>query len=224
MITFAELYQTAILHKGGEENVIALLPKVKTAKQLAQKEDAYYLSTMSLRIFRAGLKHSLVDAKWPEFERVFKGFDTHYCAMLSDDDMDELMSNKALIRHLGKMKSVRENAQFVRRVSDERGGFGAWLAAWPVEDVVGLWLALKKQGKQLGGNSGPYFLRMVGRDTFLLTSDVINLMMAHGVVSRAPSSQKDMREVERVFLEWQQQSGGRPLCEISRIASMAVAI
>ena len=30
---------------------------------------------MSLRIFRAGLKHSLVDAKWPAFEEVFAGFE-----------------------------------------------------------------------------------------------------------------------------------------------------
>ncbi len=223
MITFADLYQAAIVHKGGEENVIALLPEAKTAEQLLQKQDAFYLSTMSLRVFRAGLKHSLVDAKWPAFEKAFHGFDTHYCAMLSDDDIDVLMANSALIRHLGKIKSVRENASFVRDMSAESGSFGAWLSDWPSDDIVGLWLALKKRGKQLGGNSGPYFLRMVGKDTFLLTSDVLNLMRAHGVITRQASSQKDMRAIERVFLAWQQQSG-RPLCEISRIASMAVAM
>jgi len=223
VISFSELYQTAILHKGGEDKVMSLLPAPKSSDQLAVASDAYYLSTMCLRIFRAGLKHSLVDAKWPAFEEAFKGFDTHYCAMLSDEQIDKLMANKALIRHLGKIKSVRDNAAFVRAISQQHDGFGHWLGAWPSDDLIGLWQALKKQGKQLGGMSAPYFLRMVGKDTFLLTRDVSAVMIAHNVVTKPPSSLKELRAVEAVFLAWQAESG-RPLCEISRIVSMTAAL
>ena len=223
MICFSDLYQTAVLHKGGEKNVNAGLPEVKDSEQLCLQTDAFYLSTLCLRVFRAGLKHSLVDAKWPAFELAFRQFDPHHCAMLSDDEIDLLMANTAIIRHLGKIKSVRDNAQMLRTESMANKGFGCWLAAWPTEDVVGLWLYLKKHGRQLGGMSAAYFLRMTGKDTFLLTRDVVAVLIAHGVVSKAPSSQADYKAVQNVFLAWQQQCG-RPLAEISRIVSYTAGI
>lgn len=219
MINFERLYQTAILHKGGEANVRALLPEVATTEQLIEASDAFYLSTMSLRIFRAGLKHAMVDAKWPAITQAFNGFDPLHCAMLSDEDIDKLMQNPAVIRHLGKLKAVRHNAAFVLAVRREFDSFGHWLADWPNGDIVGLWLQLKKQGQQLGGMSGPYFLRMVGKDTFLLTRDVVAVLIAQGALDKPPTSVKELRTAQAVFLQWQQESG-RSLAEISRVVSM----
>jgi len=223
MIDFDKLFQTAALHKGGEDRVRVLLPAAKTPEQLAAQTEAFYLSTMSRRIFRAGLKHSMVDNKWPAFEKAFQGFDPFVCAMMSDDEVDKHMGNRALIRHLRKIKSIRCNAQFMGAIAREHGSFGRWLANWPEDDIVGLWLQLKKKGCQLGGMSGPYFLRMVGKDTFLLTNDVQAVLIAQGIVDRAPSSQKDLRLVEAAFYQWQQESG-RSLCEISRVLSLTAAL
>lgn len=222
MICFAELYETAILHKGGEDNVRALLPVAKTAEQLMTASDASYLSAMSLRIFRAGLKHEMVDRKWPAFEVAFNGFDPFQCAMLSDEAIETLMTNDAIIRHLGKIRSVRDNAGWVRRIAEEHGSFGRWLAQWPADNIVGLWADLKKHGRQLGGMSGPYFLRMVGKDTFILTADVVAVLKAQGVVDKAPSSKAELMAAQAAFLQWQQESG-RSLCEISRIVSFTTA-
>ena len=47
---------------------------MKTEDELRAVADDHYLSLMALRIFRAGLKHSVVDAKWPAFEDAFFGF------------------------------------------------------------------------------------------------------------------------------------------------------
>ena len=56
----------------GAAAIEARLPQPKNASELAAIPDDRYLSQMSLRIFRAGLKHSLVDAKWLGFlEEVF---------------------------------------------------------------------------------------------------------------------------------------------------------
>jgi len=52
----------------------ARLTQPRSPVELKALTDDRYLSQMSLRIFRAGLKHSLVDAKWPAFEEVFEGF------------------------------------------------------------------------------------------------------------------------------------------------------
>ena len=88
----------------------ARLPQPKTAAELAGTPDDRYLSEMSRRIFRAGLKHSLVDAKWPAFEEVFHGFDLRRVRAMSDEAMEGLLGNARLIRHWGKLKSVRDNA------------------------------------------------------------------------------------------------------------------
>src|SRR5215813_14561540 len=123
--------------------------------------DDRYLSQMSLRIFRAGLKHSLVDAKWPTFEEVFDGFEPRRVRAMPDEALEALLADARLIRHWGKLKSVRDNAAAMIAVAEEHGSFGAWLADWPGTNIVELWDTLAKRFSQMGGTSGPHFLRMV---------------------------------------------------------------
>jgi 3-methyladenine DNA glycosylase Tag len=106
--------------------------------------DDRYLSQMSLRIFRAGLKHSLVDAKWPAFEEVFQAFEPHRVRAMSDEALEALLADTRLIRHWGKLKSVRDNAAAMIAIAEEHGSFGAWLANWPEPKIVELWEALAK--------------------------------------------------------------------------------
>jgi len=218
MRKFQEIYDLACLHKGGSKAVEELLPRCKTNRQLKNINNSEYLSMMSLRIFRAGLKHSLVDAKWPNFEKAFNDFDTMFCAMLSDEDIEHFMKNTDLIRHLGKMKSIRTNAQMVYELTQEYGSFGEYLAHWKTEKIIDLWLELKKRGAHLGGSSASQFLRMVGKDTFTFTRDVVGVLKLEGIIEKEPTSQRDMRKACDAFLIWHQQSE-RPLCEISRIVS-----
>ncbi|WP_439133688.1 hypothetical protein [Pseudomaricurvus sp.] len=85
MRSFRSIYETAVLHKGGEAAVEANLPVLRSPSQLKQLSDDRYLSDISRRIFRAGLKHSMVDGKWPAFEEVYFGFDPYRVAMMSDE-------------------------------------------------------------------------------------------------------------------------------------------
>src|SRR5260370_19551833 len=110
----------------------------KTPQQLTATPDDRYLSQMSRRIFRAGLKHSLVDAKWPAFEEVFHGFEPRRVRAMSDEAMEGLLANTRLIRHWGKLKSVRDNAAAMLALAQQHNNFGAWLAGWPGADIVGL--------------------------------------------------------------------------------------
>ena len=48
------------------------------------------------------------------------------------------------------------------------------------DGIVELWEALAKRFSQMGGNSGPSFLRMVGKDTFVLTHSVTAALEALG--------------------------------------------
>jgi len=220
MKSFQWIYDHVCAHRAGED-VEALLPQPKTSGQLAQVPDDRLLSDLARRVFRAGLKHSLVDSKWPAFEEAFFGFDPHKVVLMSDEQLEALMHNEQLIRHFGKIKSVRANALLVTECAAEAGSFARFLADWPVDDIIGLWALLKKRGSQLGGNSGPYFLRMVGKDTFLLTDDVVAALKAQGVIDKKPTAQRDLRLVQDAFNRWRQESG-RPLCHISRLLSLTV--
>ncbi|MBO3276427.1 DNA-3-methyladenine glycosylase I [Pseudomonas schmalbachii] len=192
----------------------ARLPQPKSADELLAVSDDRYLSLLSLRIFRAGLKHSLVDAKWPAFEEVFFGFDPEKVVLMGGERLENLMQDTRLIRHLGKLKSVPRNAQMVLDFAREYGSFGKLLADWPVTDIVGLWKLLAKRGNQMGGLSAPRFLRMAGKDTFIPTDDMVAALKAQEIIDKAPTSQKDLAAVQAAFNQWHAESG-RPLCQLS---------
>ena len=221
MKDFDWIYQHALRRFSSVEELESLLQKPKSAPQLRAVADSEYLSMISRRVFRAGLRHALVDAKWPAFEQAFFQFQPLRVASMSDEELEALMANRSIIRHWNKIKSVRNNAHFLLDIIQQHGSVGAWLADWPEQNIVGLWTLLKKQGSQLGGNSGAYFLRMVGKDTFVLTEDVVVALKAQGIVDKKPTSQKDLQAVQSVFNHWQQQCG-RPLCQISRLLAMTV--
>lgn len=220
MKSFKWIYEHVQEHKSGED-IESLLPVPKTTEEMKHTPDDRILSDMVRRVFRAGLKHSLVDSKWPEFEKVFFGFDPEKISLMNDEQLENLMQNEKLIRHWGKIKSTRINAMLVHDKAQEYGSFANFIADWPGDNIIGLWDLLKKQGNQLGGNSGPYFLRMIGKDTFILTDDVVAALKAQGIIEKKPTAKRDLQKVQDAFNQWQQESG-RPLSQISRLLSYTV--
>ncbi|MCS5515879.1 DNA-3-methyladenine glycosylase I [Pseudomonas sp. SD17-1] len=215
------LHEFCLNRFGSAAALEAHLPEPLSPAQLRQISDDRYLSTMALRVFRAGLKHSLVDAKWPAFEQVFFGFDPEKVVLMGAEHLERLMQDTRIIRHLGKLKSVPRNAQFMLDVASEKGSFGALIADWPVTDIVGLWKYLAKQGNQMGGLSAPRFLRMVGKDTFVPSNDVVAALVAQDVIDRQPTSQRDLATVQQAFNQWHAQSG-RPMCQLSMMLAYTV--
>ena len=218
MTPFAEIRSTAEARKGALE---ALLPAPDSDEALRATPDDRYLSRMCLRVFSAGLKHSMVKAKWPAFEEVFLGFAPAKVRALSDEQLEGLLKERRIIRHWGKIKATRTNAAVMCEIAAEHGGFGAWLADWPEDNIVGLWAALKDRFKQLGGASGPYFLRMAGKDTFMLTPDVVKALNLWGAYDGAPNGKRAHAAVQTAFNAWAAESG-LPLCTLSRILALSV--
>lgn len=215
------LHEYCLNRFGSPAALEARLPQPKSDAELRALTDDRYLSLIALRVFRAGLKHSLVDAKWPAFEQAFFGFDPHKVVLMGAEHLERLMQDARLIRHLGKLRSVPRNAQFVLDVQKDKGSFGALIADWPVTDIVGLWKYLARHGNQLGGLSAPRFLRMAGKDTFIPTDDLVAALKAQEIIDKAPTSQKDLALVQAAFNQWQAQSG-RPLCQLSVMLAYTV--
>jgi 3-methyladenine DNA glycosylase Tag len=206
--------------KGGD--LSSFMPRIERSESLAERDGAFYLSLLGLRIFRAGLKHSVVNDKWPIFEQVFKGFKPAYVASLSDEALEQHMLQPGLIKHWGKMKALRTNAAWIMELEREQGGFGQYIASWPVTDIVGLWLDMKKKGAQLGGRSASAALRMAGKDTFMLSDDVMVQLRAQGVVHKIDDNKakRDLMAIQAAFNVWHEQSGV-PMSHISRMLSFS---
>lgn len=220
MTTFAKIRKAAEKRLGAD-GLAARLPDVKPPAALRKVGDDRYLSLMSLRIFRAGLKHEMVDAKWPEFERAFHGFEPRRVRAMSDEAVEKLMDDKRLIRHLGKLKSVQANAAAMCDIAGEHGGFGAFLAGWLGSDIVGLWDVLAKRFTQLGGNSGPYFLRMAGKDTFVPTPFVVKALNHWGALEGEPKGKAGRAQLQAIFNAWAEETG-MPLAHLSMTLAVSV--
>ena len=141
------LYDNACERKGGEKALKALLPKTKSTAQLKKIGSDRYLAEFTRKIFQSGFVWRVVDKKWPQFEEVFWEFDVERLLMMPDDMLERKAKDPAIIRNFSKVKTVRENAMMIDDIERrDQQSFGAFMAGWPTDDVVGLWLYLKKHG------------------------------------------------------------------------------
>lgn len=222
MISFSSLREVAVRKKGSADELAALMPELKSSAQLVKLPDDRYLSEMARSVFRAGFSWRVVDNKWPNFEKAFAGFNPIGVAHYSDEKLEELCTDAGIVRHAKKIKSVRDNAVYICEVQRKYGSFARFVAEWPCEDIVGLWMELKKRGSRLGGNSGPMTLRLVGKDTFILSADVQAALLNHKLVSSlSTTSKRDLQSVQEVFNRFREESG-LPLSHISRTLAFTV--
>ena len=221
MDSFDSILQRAQKRKGGVAALESLLPVAVASRELKATTDDRYLAQMTKCIFRAGFVWKIVENKWPGFEAAFNSFDVRSSALLSDEAIEAAMRDERIIRHARKIQSIPKNAQFILDLRAQHGSFGAYLAAWPVTDIVGLWTDLKKRGDRLGGQTGRYFLRFVGKDTPILSVDVVKALIGQKVVDKEPRSQRALAAVQAAFNSWQAESG-REMCQISRILACSV--
>jgi len=222
MIKFTALYQHAARRKGGEAALEALLlPTSLRTTELAAIPDDRWLAMISKCIFNAGFNWKVVDKKWPDFERVFTGFNPSRWKFMSEEDFERLIKDTRIIRHAKKILAVRDNATFLCDLAEEHGSAARFFADWPDADYVSLLTLLKKRGSRLGGNTGPYFLRFMGKASFILSRDVIAALIREGVVTTEPKSQRDLKRVQQAFNQWQQESD-RSLTHISKVLAFTV--
>lgn len=221
MITFDKLYQHASRRKGGDEALETLLDTPLSPAKLAKIPDDRWLSMMSRCIFQAGFSWKVIEKKWPEFEEAFQGFDPYRWMYMSDDDFESLLKDTRIVRNAVKIRTVRENAQFLCDLATEHGSAAQAFANWPDEEYVELLLMLKKRGSRLGGTSAQYFLRAMGKDSFIISRDVVAALVREGVVSNEPKSQRDLRTTQQAFNQWRDESG-RSLSEISKVLAYTI--
>lgn len=218
---FSSIYQRAADRKGGTAALEALTRQPLSPAQLKNYSNADWLSAFSKKVFQSGFVWRVVEQKWPGFREVFFDFAPEKILLLSDEMLAEKAADPRIIRNAGKVLSIQANAQMIYELELEYGPFSALIADWPGERIIELWALLKKRGARLGGNTGAYSLRAMGKDTFLLSQDVEAYLRAYQVIDGGLTSQSSLKKIQAQFNDWQQQSG-RSLQQISQIVSMSV--
>jgi 3-methyladenine DNA glycosylase Tag len=215
MSSFSSIEARAIARHGADA-LAARLVTPASDDALRDLSDDRYLSTMTMRVFSAGFRWSVIQSKWEGFEEAFQHFDPEEVAQYEAAEIAALAQDTRIVRNRPKILATVDNAAFVARTSAEHGGFGHFIASWPSTDIVGLWHHLKTHGNRLGGDTGAWFLRLVGKDTFRLSKDVQAALIEAGVLTKPATSKGAQRRVQEAMNAWAEETG-RPLCQLSTI-------
>ena len=223
MRSFKDIYAIAAKRKGGPKELEKLLAehKPKSHAALTKITDDRWLAAMTRCVFQAGFNWRVIENKWDGFEAAFGKFAVKPCAMLSEAKIEKLMNDTRIVRNGRKIMSVPANASWLLSLAKEHGSAAKFFSDWPDQDYIGLLDVLKKNASGLGGGTAMYFLRRMGKPSFITSRDVIARLIAEGVVDKEPSGKAATKKVQEAFNTWADQSG-RDLTTISRTLALSV--
>lgn len=204
---FDAIYERAAKRKGGEVHLNTLIEvPVKTPKQLIATQDDRYLAAISKAVFKAGFVWRVIDNKWDGFEQAFWHFNLKRCAWISAEDIECLSQDVRIVRNRQKIFTVQKNATMLTSLVEQHGSVGHFMAQWPEDDLIGLLNYFKSHGARLGGMSCQYFLRSVGKDSFVLSNDVVAALIDAGIIDKTPTSKTALNKVQAIFNQWREES------------------
>ena len=91
-------------------------------------DDRRHFEMICLEGAQAGLSWETILRKREGYREVFHGFEPERVAAMTDVELDAAVANPAIVRHRGKIESVRRNARAFLDLRSREGGFDAW--AW----------------------------------------------------------------------------------------------
>lgn len=221
IMTFAEIRARAEARKG-REAIEKRLAEYLGKPDGAAIGDDRLLAAMARYILQSGISWKVVDAKWPGIEQAFLGFDPNRLNIQPDDYWHDLLNDTRIIRHGAKVNAIRKNAAFISELAKEHGSAMRFLLDWPSTDLVGLFDFLAKRGDRLGGQTGQYVLRAVGKENFVLSRDVVACLKDAGVAITGDGSGKAERKaIQAAFNQWAEETA-LPMSHLSVIAAQSI--
>jgi len=224
MEKFDSLYQRAAERKGGGAALNLLLGDAQPDNLVATLSDDRILSAFTKKVFQSGFVWRVVENKWPNFEELFFDFDLTKVLMMPEEMQERKAADARIIRNFKKIKTIQANAQMMfeetQNDKNQHKSFAEFIAAWPSNNIIGLWDYLKKNGQRLGGNTGPYALRTIGKDTFILSRDVEAYFRANKIIDGGIQSKKSLVAIQNSFNQWQSESK-MSLGQLSRLVAFA---
>ena len=138
-------------------------------------DDGKLFEMLLLECFQAGLSWECILNKREGFRQAFAGFDLERVCAFTEEDVERLIQEDAIIRHRRKIEAAVQNARVFREIQKEFGSFARYLWQWTVGEIVheygrtssplsdALTKDLKKRGMKFVGSTTIYsYLQAVG--------------------------------------------------------------
>jgi DNA-3-methyladenine glycosylase I len=124
--------------------------------------DAKLFGRLLLEINQAGLSWTTILNKKASFERAYQAYDIDRVAAYGDADRARLLADAGIIRNRLKVEAAIANAQKLREIRAEFGGFAAWLDHHHPLDKAEWVKLFKKTFRFTGGEIVNEFLLSTG--------------------------------------------------------------
>ena len=125
------------------------------------KDDGEYFERMTKSVFTAGLNWSVIEKKWPTFQKAFAGFSPAKVARFSEKDVNALMKDTGVVRNERKIRATVHNAGEFVRLQKEFNSFPKYLESFG-KDEERLLTDLQAKFQHLGVSTARTFLWSVG--------------------------------------------------------------
>jgi DNA-3-methyladenine glycosylase I len=126
------------------------------------KNDNELFGRLILEINQAGLSWTTILNKKENFKTAYSNFNIHKIASYSKKEINQLLSNKGIVRNNLKIKAIIFNAQKVVEIQNEFGSFYNWLNNKKGYDLTNWVTLFKKTFKFTGGEITKEFLMSTG--------------------------------------------------------------
>ena len=162
-------------------------------------DDIRLFEKMSLESFQSGLSWRTILNKRDAFREAFAGFDFQAVARFGAPDVDRLLDNAGIVRHLGKIEATIHNARVAIELADRYGSLAAYI--WEFEPAAAeqpasfTWEAISKRSKTdasiaLSKNLKRHGWRFLGPTTAYAFMQAMGLVNDHqeGCYCREPAA------------------------------------
>ena len=127
--------------------------------QITPKKLGDYLEVLTKAVFESGISWAVIENKWSGFQEAFVSFDADAVADFTPDDVDRLSQDTRIVRNRRKIEATIWNAQTMKALEGEFGGFKKYLGSHA--DYDALVKDMKKRFKFVGDFGSFYFLYVV---------------------------------------------------------------
>ena len=103
---------------------------------IAKYDDDILFEMLALESFQAGLSWITILKKRETFREAFDDFDIEKIINYDESKVNELLENKNIIRHEGKIRATINNAKVFKEIQKEEGSFSNYIWSFTDGEII----------------------------------------------------------------------------------------
>ncbi|HZY47596.1 MAG TPA: DNA-3-methyladenine glycosylase I [Candidatus Bathyarchaeia archaeon] len=121
------------------------------------KNDDEYFERLTKSVFTAGLNWTMIDNKWPNFQKAFADFSIPKVARFNEKNVKTLMGDTGIVRNEKKIRATIHNAEEFLKLQKEFGSIKKYVDSYR-KDEEGLQTNVQDRFQHVGAMTARTFL------------------------------------------------------------------